>query len=102
MYLHNTTFVVADTAIGWWAGWMQRHYLPTFADIVPTAHNELYRLEHSAQSAGSTSYSCQWKCNTLQELGEIDKYSKTLLQKLTAEKGEACLSFVTMMESVEL
>ncbi len=102
MYLHNTTFVIADTAIGWWVNWMQRHYLPTFADMVPGARNELYRLEHSAQAAGSTSYSCQWKCNTLQDLSEVSKYSNALLRNLTAEKGEQCLSFVTLMESVEI
>ncbi len=102
MYLHNTTFVITDKAMGWWVGWMQKHYLPTFFDIVPNAQNEIYRLEHSAQAAGSTTYSCQWKCHTLQELGEIDKYSKSLLRNMTLEKGEDCLSFVTLMESVEL
>jgi len=102
MYLYNTTFVIADTAIGWWVSWMQKHYLPTLFETAPNANNEIYRLEHNAQSAGSTSYSCQWRCNTLQELGTIDKYSKALLRNLTNEKGEECLSFVTMMESVEL
>ena len=102
MYLYNTTFVIENSEINWWSEWMKRYYLPTFFDIVPNANNELYRLERGAQSEDSTTYSCQWKCSTLQELGEIDKYSKSLLKKLIEEKGEKCLSFVTLMKSVEL
>lgn len=101
MYLYNTTFVINNNELDWWAGWMKRHYLPTFFEVTPNAVNDIFRLEMSADSE-STTFSCQWRCNTLQELGEIRKYSESLHRMLTEQKGESCLTFSTMMKSVEL
>lgn len=102
MYLYNTTFVIEHTEIDWWYDWMKRIYLPTFFELVPNANNELYKVDGNAQAPGCHTFSCQWKCYTLQELGTIQKYNKILTDKLVAEKGEKCLSFSTMMKSVEL
>lgn len=102
MYLYNTTFVITDSEYAWWAAWMKRTYLPTIAELAPAAQNSLFRIEGSPQSVNSLSFSCQWLCSTLQELGTIDRYSKALHLDLTKQKGELCLTFSTMMQSVEL
>lgn len=102
MYLYNTTFVIADSEYAWWAAWMKRTYLPTFFELVPAVEHRLFRIEGSAQSLNSVSLSCQWLCSTLQELGTVDRYSKALHLELQKQKGEQCLTFSTMMQSVEL
>ena len=102
MYLYYTTFVVEDSENNWWADWMKRHYLPTFFDIVPNASNEIYKVDGQPQNSGATTYSCQWRCHTIQELGLIQKYDKALSAKLMEQKGEKCLTFSTMMKGVEL
>lgn len=100
MYLYNTTFVISTREYGWWVNWMTRIYLPTLADMAPHATNELYKLDIAQPD--TLSFSCQWRCANVADLGTIDKYSKALNSKLTEEKGEACLYFSTMMKSVEL
>lgn len=102
MYLYNTTFVIDKSELSWWQDWMKCIYLPTFADVVPSAINDLYKLEDSVQAPNSTTYSCQWHCDSLQILGEIDKYSKALHNELMKAKGDKCLFFSTMMKKVVL
>ena len=102
MYLFNTTFVVENSELAWWRDWMRRIYLPTFTDLLPRVENEIFQLDDNGQVPGSTTFSCQWRCSTLQELGVIDKYSQILHTRLAELKDDACLFFSTMMKSVDL
>lgn len=102
MYLYNTTFVIDESEVEWWADWMRRSYMPTIFEMVPNVNNEIYKVEGNAQTAGSLTFSCQWRCYTLQELGEVERYDKALSKNLMDQKGEKCLTFSTMMKGVEL
>lgn len=102
MYLYNTTFVVFNNEIAWWKEWMSRYYMPTFYDVIANVRIELYKLENNAQDTETTSYSCQIRCDSLKDLGDVDRYVKSLLQELSQAKGDKCLYFSTMMKQEKL
>ena len=101
MYLYNTTFIVEDSENAWWRDWMHRIYVATIHDVAPNANFEAYAIDQH-DNVGSTNYSCQWRCETLQDLGAVDTYTKSLCKRMMEAKGESCLFFSTMMKRVEL
>ncbi|MBR6249789.1 MAG: DUF4286 family protein [Bacteroidales bacterium] len=100
MYLYNTTFIVANSEREWWHEWMRGMYIPTIRDIAPMVNFEAYSIDQN-DSPDTKNFSCQWRCESLKELGEIDMYSKSLCSRMMKEKGEKCLFFSTMMKSVD-
>lgn len=100
MYLFNTTFSVENETIDQWRVWMDKNYLPTFKDLLPKVHYELYELM-TAVKEGSVNFSCQWRCETPDELEVLNKYSTILLNNLGEQFGEKCLSFSSILKLME-
>ena len=80
---------------------MHRIFIPTINDVAPAVTFDAYAIDQN-DNAGSTNFSCQWRCSTLKELGDVDSYSQSLCKRISEAKGEECLFFATMMKSVEL
>jgi hypothetical protein len=98
MYIFNTTFSVRNDSKQEWERWMQKTYLPTFKGILPDAGYKLFELMTSSTREDSTNYSCQWSCNTPDELEVINKYSRILLDNLGDTMGERCLFFSSILK----
>lgn len=80
---------------------MTKTYLPSLGDLIPLAHVEVYEVL-TATSEDSVNYSCQWHCATPDELEVVRKYSKILLSNLTADMGEQCLYFSSILKKTIL
>jgi hypothetical protein len=100
MYLFNTTFSVEKETINQWREWMDKNYLPTFKDLLPMVHYELYELM-TAVKENSVNFSCQWRCKTPDELEVLNKYSTILLNNMGEQLGEKCLSFSSILKLME-
>ncbi|MCQ2226770.1 MAG: DUF4286 family protein [Bacteroidales bacterium] len=101
MYLYNTTFVVESSEIDWWQKWMRDQYLPLFASQVPSAAYEIFKIDGSGQQGEST-FSCQWRCEQIGDLGMIGKCADTLQNSLMKLKNGTICCFSTMMKSIEI
>jgi len=97
MYIYNTTFSVQKDSMEEWEQWMQKTYLPTFKDILPDVEYKLFELMTNTQG-DSTNYSCQWLCNTPDELEVVNKYSRVLLNNLSETMGERCPFFSSILK----
>ncbi len=102
MYLFNTTYVVDEGSFGQWSQWIQEVYLPNMLDAAPQAQNDIYELEKTAQTAGSRTFSCQWRCPSIEALGDVMKCSAALNELMAGKYGEKCLYFNTMMKKAVL
>ena len=54
------------------------------------------------RQAGAQSYSSQWRCDTLEQLGNLRSTSARLCQDVLETHGEACLAFSTLMRGLNL
>lgn len=98
MYLYNTTFVVEKAEIEWWKEWMRSYYIPTVLDTLPSVANKVYKLDNETQTPGCCTFSCQWNCSSIGDLGQVERFSNLLHDELSKLKGEKCLYFSTMMK----
>ena len=101
MFLFNTTFTVDDSELGWWQEWMRETYRSSIEEVSPASELSVYAIDATGDG-GSRSYSAQWHCATLQDLGRVRLRSMSLCQKLLAEKGEKCLAFTTLMRRMNI
>jgi len=76
---------------------MQKTYLPTFKGILPDVPFKLFELMTSSEGE-SVNYSCQWTCQTPDELEVMNKYSRVLLNNLGEVMGERCLHFSSILK----
>lgn len=96
MFLYNTTFSIENDSIQQWESWMKRNYFPSLADLLPNASCNVWEIM-SGEDKQSTNFSCQWICETPEELQVINKYSAALLSNISGEMGEKCLHFSTIL-----
>ncbi|MBP8791078.1 MAG: DUF4286 family protein [Breznakibacter sp.] len=102
MFLFNTTFSIDNSVINQWQSWMQKNYFASLADLLPLATYEIWEISLAQDNSDSLSLSCQWRCQTPDELSIINKYSTILLSNLSAELGEKCLYFSTILRKSDL
>ncbi len=101
MFLFNTTFTVDDREFLWWQDWMRETYKAGILEVAPDSELSVYSIDATSDGV-SKSFSAQWHCSTLQDLGRVRLKSMSLCQKLLAEKGEKCLSFTTLMRRLNI
>ncbi len=97
MFLYNTTFSVEASAVAQWENWMKRNYFPSLANLLPDASYRIWEIMPAEEQPESSTFSCQWICNTPDELAVINKYSAALLSNLSGSFGDKCLYFSTIL-----
>ena len=102
MYIFNTTFSIEKTVLDQWQAWMQKNYFAALADLLPNATHETWEISLAQENDDTISFSCQWRCETPDELSVINKYSAILLSNISAEMGEKCLYFSTILQKSNL
>ncbi len=102
MFIYNTTFSIEKTALSQWQIWMQKNYFASLENLAPNATYEVWDISVAQLQADSLNISCQWRCQTPEELELINKYSAILLSNLSAEMGEKSLYFSTILRKSDL
>lgn len=100
-FLFNTTFTVDDRMRDGWLKWMVGIYGPAMRAASGGCPHELYSIDGTRQD-GAQSYSSQWRCDTLEQLGNLRSTSARLCQEVMETHGEACLAFSTLMRGLNL
>ena len=80
---------------------MCRIYLPTMADVCPSATYDVFLIDGRPTGPEAASISCQWRCQSISDLRTIRQYDTSLCSQMTEAKGEACVSFSTMMRRLD-
>ncbi len=100
-FLFNTTFTVDDQVRDAWLRWMADLYVPSMRAAASDCPHELYAIDGSRQD-GAQSYSSQWRCSTLEQLGNLRGVSARLCQDVAETMGERCLGFSTLMRRLNV
>lgn len=100
-FLFNTTFTVDDNLRDAWLKWMVGIYIPAMRTVAPGCSHELYDID-GASSEGSHSFSSQWRCDSLFQLGNLRSTSAQLCQDVMQTMGESCLAFSTLMRGLNI
>ena len=101
MFIYNTTFSVKKDTIEKWRNWMNKNYVPTFKDLLPHTSFEMFEVM-TVTEEGSVNFSCQWRCQSPDDLEVFNKYSAILLSNLSAEYGENCLYFSSILKESKI
>lgn len=99
MFLFNTTFTVDVQLQQGWLTWVTTVYAPAIRAVAPAARHELYSIDGSIRD-GAISFSSQWRCDSIGDLGAIRSASGQLCADMMETHGEKCLAFSTMMKGI--
>lgn len=100
-FLFNTTFTVDDQVRDAWLRWMAGIYAPSMRAAAGDCPHELYAIDGTRQD-GAQSYSSQWRCSTLEQLGNLRATSASLCQDVVETMGDRCLGFSTLMRRLNI